>query len=176
MPLYIRAAILVALVLGAIAVLVPGVVRDGPLPLEVGLQGGTEMQLEMDWDVATATAVEDDADFLRREGEELRMVVRQRGVDRIEVESGAPVGEVVEFVDYVLLGFYRHVRSDGQVHRFQITEERATKVRELALERTEVTLRQRLDCVEGLRLERVAPNTFHLELPNHHPLDCVTGR
>jgi preprotein translocase subunit SecD len=125
-----------------------GMMPNTAIPLGLDLQGGIDLTLQVEVDEAVLGQVSRDVNGLKdaasKEGLTLHTVRRAHSQPVIEVTTDAPLAQLQEFM-HKRAGDYAYVESEGNTHRFQLSDTRQEAVKDQAVEQVVETLRKRVD-------------------------------
>ena len=121
---------------------------DTRMNLGLDLQGGIDLTLQVELDDAVLSQATRDLAFVReraaREGVDVISVKRSRSEPVLLMETEGGIDALREYVQKWMAD-YIYVYSDGNIHAFEMSEERTKEVQDNAVEQVVETLRKRVD-------------------------------
>lgn len=125
-----------------------GMLPDTRMNLGLDLQGGIDLTLQVELDDAVLSQATRDMAFVKertaREGLDVISVRRSRSAPIILVKMEAGIDELRGYV-LKWMGGYRYIYSEGNVHAFEMSDDRIKEVQSNAVEQVLETLRKRID-------------------------------
>jgi preprotein translocase subunit SecD len=125
-----------------------GMLPDTRMNLGLDLQGGIDLTLQVELDDAVLSQAARDMAFVKertaREGLDVISVKRSRSAPIILVEMDGGIDELRAYVQK-WMGGYLYIYSEGNIHAFEMSEDRIKEVQGNAVEQVLETLRKRID-------------------------------
>ncbi len=125
------------------------ILPDTKLNLGLDLQGGIDLTLQVELDTAILNQAKRDTqglvDRAREDDLTIASVTRQFSEPVLEFVTDEPLGDLTAFVRKQLGIDYQYIESDGNTHRFEMTDERRAEVADQSMSQVLETLRKRID-------------------------------
>ncbi|MEM6929621.1 MAG: hypothetical protein AAF602_21960, partial [Myxococcota bacterium] len=148
-----------------------GILPDTKLNLGLDLQGGIDLTLQVELETAILNQAKRDTQGLveRAKEDELTFesVTRQFSEPVLEVVTNDELGKITSFMRDQLGLDYQYIESDGNVHRYEMTDERRADVADQSMTQVLETLRKRIDAtgVKEPSIVRKGSGRINVQLP-----------